>query len=869
MELVAGPTLRAWLKTAPSYRDKLRAFIAAGEGLAAAHRAELIHRDFKPDNVILGDDGRPRVLDFGLVRAVSAGAEGAAGSASPALTDSRDSVEPASENPGTVGKSLSDASGELSSPLTRVGAVLGTPRYMSPEQYLGLSVEAKSDQFGFCVALYEALYGAAPFKGKTLQVLRGNVCAGKVRPPPAGVRVPAPVRRAIFKGLASDADKRHASMEALLAELRRDPMATWRRAGIGLAFAALAATAVFGVARARAAASERCQVGSQALAGVWDGVAREAVRSAFVASGRSHAAPTFDRVAAVLDARADDWRTMRREACEATWVRGEQSEALLDLRMRCLDRSLQATNALVELFAKQPDVEVVDNAVQAVHRLPAIADCGDADALSLAEPLPSDPEVRGRIDALERALDEVSALAAAGKPRDALAQAETAAQAAERIGFRPLVGRALLELALRKSASGDASGAERVGRRALEAAATSHDDQTAARAAAAIVGFVGAGERDYDLALGLLPFAEALIARAGAPPLVLAELVNATGTIYMYQGNYDQALTAYQRALELRRQAVGDDNPLIAFALANIALVRTSQGDLAGAIDANREALERMERLLGSDHPRVGQLLTNLGIALYQQHKLGESQAALERSLAIARATSGSDHPSTATTASILGIVWLDQGRVADAIEIFEQALAVQRTYLGEEHPAVAETRTYFGRALLAGGQAARARAELEHAAASLTEAKADPVLVVGTRTQLGAALAETVGCARALPELEATLAVARDAGRAQHESAGRALYEIGRCRLELGRTAEARHALEQSLAIYQAAASASATIASVKFALARATWGETAEVRARAIALAREARTALAASEAARADELAAIDRWFVEHER
>ena len=200
MEHVEGPSLAAWLAAEP--RDVaaiFEVFLQAGRGLQAAHESGLVHRDFKPGNVIVGVDGRTRVLDFGLARAGDSLSDGAI---------------PRPPGPGP------DIS-LLSSPLTRTGTLLGTPAYMSSEQHLGAAVDARSDQFSFCAALFEALYGERPFAGETLHALSTNVIAGQLRPIQPRPDVSQTVHAAIVRGLAPDAAARWPSMRELLEQIAR------------------------------------------------------------------------------------------------------------------------------------------------------------------------------------------------------------------------------------------------------------------------------------------------------------------------------------------------------------------------------------------------------------------------------------------------------------------------------------------------------------------------------------------------------------------------------------------------------------------------------------------------------------------------
>jgi serine/threonine protein kinase len=218
MEFVQGQTLRQW-QAEPDrrWREIVQTYVDAGRGLAAAHEAGIVHRDFKPDNVLVGDDGRVCVLDFGLAR----GAEGAE------LSGGSEPVASRSEHPRTA---VSDDS--LSARLTQTGAVMGTPAYMSPEQHRGGVTDATTDQFSFCVSLYEALYGERPFKGETLAMLAHSVLEGTVADAPRYTEVPARIRAVLLRGLAKRPVDRHDSMAALLDALERDERRRRRQLGV-------------------------------------------------------------------------------------------------------------------------------------------------------------------------------------------------------------------------------------------------------------------------------------------------------------------------------------------------------------------------------------------------------------------------------------------------------------------------------------------------------------------------------------------------------------------------------------------------------------------------------------------------------------
>ncbi|MBC8071061.1 MAG: serine/threonine protein kinase, partial [Deltaproteobacteria bacterium] len=201
MELVRGDTLRRWSQAAKrTPNEVVEVFLKVGEGLAAAHAHGIVHRDFKPDNVLVALDGRPRVVDFGLARA------------SGAATTTRELAVPLAST---------SASGLRDFDTTRTGTVVGTPAYMAPEQLELAEPDARSDQFSFCAALFEALYGKRPFHGSTYTELTHSL--SQSRPAvvdPAAFGVPRALHLVVLRGLAREPASRFATMPELLAALR-------------------------------------------------------------------------------------------------------------------------------------------------------------------------------------------------------------------------------------------------------------------------------------------------------------------------------------------------------------------------------------------------------------------------------------------------------------------------------------------------------------------------------------------------------------------------------------------------------------------------------------------------------------------------
>jgi tRNA A-37 threonylcarbamoyl transferase component Bud32 len=319
MEYVPGGTLRRWMvERRRGWREVVAVFLQAGRGLAATHAAGLVHRDFKPDNVLIGADGLARVSDFGLAALLSEGA-----------------VPPAAAG-------LCAFAAEL----TATGHVLGTPAYMAPDQLEGMPATPSSDQFSFAVSLWEMLYGSRPFSGADFKGLAEAIRARRISSSVARGAPPASVRRVLLRALAAEPEGRYPSMQALLAALERASRWTGKRV---LAHAASALVALGAAATlARGPPLSRCPPPERLLEGVWDAPAQTVLRSALGAP----AAARIDRAIAEYLGR---WSEAYRDSCEATWRRREQSERVFFSRMACFQGLLEDVRAEVRAIESSVD----------------------------------------------------------------------------------------------------------------------------------------------------------------------------------------------------------------------------------------------------------------------------------------------------------------------------------------------------------------------------------------------------------------------------------------------------------------------------------------------------------------------------------
>jgi hypothetical protein len=491
MELVEGLTLRRWLAEQPrSWREIVAIYIAAGRGLAAAHAAGLVHRDFKPDNVLIGRDGRPRVSDFGLVGDLAGELE------LPAV-------------------SLSSGDG------VHRGSAFGTPAYMSPEQWAGARVGARSDQFAFCAALWEAVWRQRAFQGATPSELRSAIRTGALIEPPRRPRVPRRLHAALRRGLAVDAAARWPDMSALLDALARTTGARrrWTAAAVAVVSAAL-----FVAASARGR-PDVCAPPTARIEAVWSPARRDALAAKLTARDPVRGASRFATISAALDSSARDFRAMHVEACRATRVAGRQSDALLDRRMACLDRWLDEFGATVSAIEQAGDPAALDRASRAVPALSPLAACADVRALGEILPLPDDLVRRTTASVLASRARVLDVEQRAGRLDGLTVKLSQLVADARALDHAPTLATALAVEARGYLAAGNQSAAATVLRELTQVAARAHDDRGAAFAWTGLLETIARGKATSRETDELVFAANAAVVRAGDPPALRGDLL--------------------------------------------------------------------------------------------------------------------------------------------------------------------------------------------------------------------------------------------------------------------------------------------------------------------------------------------------------
>ncbi|MEM9452528.1 MAG: tetratricopeptide repeat protein, partial [Myxococcota bacterium] len=638
MELVRGQTLEAWIRQdpPPGWRACVEVFIQVGQGLAAAHKQGLVHRDFKPSNAIIDDEGRPRVLDFGLVRQVETNS-----------APNKDDKDGEDDEPSTLQRlrSKSDPPA-FDIPLTRTGAILGTPAYMPPEQMKGREADARSDQFSFCVSLYQAVYGEHPFNGNTLMGLMASMTRGTVRPAPKGSAVPARLRTVLLRGLTPDPDQRWPSMEALITALRHlVAPRTWRWVGLGITIGLLGLGGAV-AAPHYLAFQQRCTGARAQLNGIWDDARRGQVQAAILGTERSFALDTWERIEPRLDAYADAWIDTHTEICKATSVRGEQSDSAMDLRMRCLEQRRTALRATIDVLA-DTNAQMVTNTVALVIDLPMLSRCDDLQWLEQQNrrvPPPEDPDLADKVEAQRVRLSEVWAMAIAGRYAEALDKSESVSEQAEALGYLPLRAEAQYWRGDLREKNGQYAEAEQDLRQAYALAVQLHHDKLALDTAQALTLLVGVRLSRHDAGqqwgeMDALPLAQ----RSG-DLVEVAQSLSRLGTVFHVQGELQNAKRHYQRALALFEKVLGRDHLLVAAVLNNLGMISASQEDFEDARRAHQRALTIFANTLGPDHPDVAATLNSMGIMFASQGDHDSARFHFQQALVLKEKALGPDH---------------------------------------------------------------------------------------------------------------------------------------------------------------------------------------------------------------------------------
>jgi serine/threonine protein kinase len=625
MEYVEGRTLRAFVQQdpRPSWREIVAVFIEAGRGLFAAHQVGIVHRDFKPDNVIIGTDGHARVLDFGIARL------------------GRDETA----RPGSAGAPTND---------TATSGVVGTLRYMPIEQFLRNGEGPASDQFAFCVALYEALWASDPFASETLAHRVLLVEEERFAAPPRGQAERAlwPIVR---RGLRAKIEDRWPDMRSLLDALERVLARRRRRALWALGASLLGVGVVLG---GLGPSEDPCADLEQELGETWDPIRGDQLEATL----RELAS---ERVAAIARETIDGWyRQWTEERLELCRTRGSLPEQTHADRLACLEVQRSEVDSLVESLEPRSPAPLS----RAFANLPDSEVCRSAAWLRLEQP---NPAIAAEVQGLREQIARAAGQRRAGRLQGSRALLEPTRARAHELGFVPLQIESDLGWARLLLDSGELeAGAALLEATTVEAEVIGHDwvitDGRTVLVAANV-------ELDrIERAKLWLALARAVHRRVGSPPEDLVPVTWLAARIELIEGRPERARELLEPLIaELPATA----HPSAYYEL--LADVRSELGDSEGALQALLDGHERAVRDWGADYPDTLRSLPALGLTLMSAGRADEARPVLEA--AVEGLSALPDEPDLVVAQLALGKLELDRGSLELAKQWF---LAAEQTLL-------------------------------------------------------------------------------------------------------------------------------------------------------------------------------------------
>ena len=791
MERIDGVTLRAWLAAAPrSLADILRVFIAAGRGLAEAHAAGIIHRDFKPENALIDATGTLRIVDFGLARA------------------SADELARDDEVLATAPS--------LGLPLTQVGAIVGTVSYMAPEQLAGAAVDARVDVFAFCVALFEALHGERPFAGETVAELAAGIRRGPATP--ATRRGPPELHALIVRGLAADPAARWPTIAALTDRLQALARPSRRRAAVA---ALLIAGVGAGVLAALPAAAKPCSAVAREVAETWSPDVAANLAANLASADDGFVGATWRRVVPQLDGYAARWSDTRVAVCEAR-EHGALSDRLHDLEVACLDSRRQALAASVAVIRRRRAAGV-DEFEALVEALPDLASCREPARVQLRWAPPDDPAVAARVTELEGRLVDAEASVVGGDVVRAESLLAGVADDLAGLATPALTAELARVEGLLASRLGRSEALAQAQQRRFAAAVSIGDHEAAGLAAAELMLVAPDGPQRPGASETWQTVAETLLAGPATRESARATLLARVGQTAFNRDDFEAALRAAEEGLAIARQG-----PAIPWTL-HFQLIKSvlAYGTMIGRYDGHEALYAEVLALVADNradgHPEQIKARTVVAQGMIMRGELEPAAAMLDEARALLM-RSGLDNRDLAFDIEDkhirLASTRLDVAGVESAAP---RALALART--PQQRMLI---HSYVGNTLDNAGQSERAIAAYMLALAALDEGPS--IATKLHRIELQGVLAGAYINAGRLDDAEASYAAMLAALSALPDPPVFFTIEarsgLGSVHLARDEFAAARRELEQVVPMLAGRELPRGFVGSIHAALSRAYWG-------------------------------------------
>lgn len=692
LELVEGQTLADLAATEPGWRALLDAYVQAGRGLAAAHQVDLVHRDFKPHNVLIDSQGRARVTDFGLAKAPTP-------------------VSYPANNQGS---------------LKTESAIAGTPAYMAPEQLQGDAATTASDQYSFCKSLFCALYNQRA-------EIWSEVPASPVQ---SSRRVPRWLWPILRRGLNVDPARRYVDMDSLLSALGRRQRKTVR---VGLVAVAAAVVGIGIGGYARSSPSDElvsCNNAGQHVREQFGSERLTELRRVLASAANPNAEAIASRVTETLGRYASELENLSIQTCEATYHERSQSESLHGRQKVCIDDRLLQLDALST--ALTDDAELAGKAIGASLGLQALEGCTDRVTL-LAKPGPlQDPTMRAQIAETRSWLANARVKRDLAQYSDALSLAEKAVARAREIAHKPTEAAALFLVAEVRGRTESPAAAKELLYDAAFAAEAARDDVTAAQVWTKLIFHTGYRQRLFDEAYRLSQHASAAIDRIGGSALLESKRLYAHSSTLHAEARYEEALTMLRRSLELIEGELGPNDPDAAATVAAIAMNLSKVGKVEEAIEFSLRGLAMREASLGPEHPDLASSHNSLGSQLGRLKRYEEAGQHLQRAIEILENSVGPEHIHVAYTLENLAELSLASDNAALALTQYRRAQTIMIAKQGADHAGLVYSLLGEGKALNKLGRQEEAETVLVRAL-ELEPEKSDP----RARAELRMALAD------------------------------------------------------------------------------------------------------------------------------
>ena len=686
MDLVQGETLRDWMETPRDWRAVVRMFIGAGRGLQAAHDAGLVHRDFKPDNVLVEDE-LPRVVDFGL----------AAGADDPLTSTTRLELEESAER----------------ARYTQTGAFVGTPVYMAPEQARGEATPA-ADQYAFCVALFEALEGRRPHADAEAAGLDALLVAREEALPP-GLPANAPrwLRKVIARGLSPDPAERWRSINDLLLALARVDGRRGRTTAVVAGGLVLTTAAVSAGSLSQDTATRPCAAVDTHLEDTWSPTRRAELQEAFAQTQLPYAAETWDRVAPRLDAYAEDWTEAAQRACVADLAAPDPAPPLNLARHRCIERRRSDFSSLLATFG-DADVATVDRAIDAAAAMAPLSNCDDASLLR--EQLERGDRHRVAPPGLYERVASATVAFRIGDDVTALQQADEALQGAKAVADEELTAEALLIVSEVHLRAGRLEQAAASVVEAIEAAERLGDTRLRARTRLQLLSTL-TDRGEFEAGSRQVRFIRASLLRLEDPPTMLLEHRLLEAWLAHRQGSVEQALELFRDTETLARSYETIDTNRLGRVLAGQGMALAELGRYEESLAVQQRAVKLLAERLGTQTPRVIEARMGVATAMSNAGHTDDAFEAAQSAVRDALRVTGDDSVLTASCRATLATAYAAGGKLSEAEPLLRAATVVLERELGPDNAKTAYAWMNFGRVLVYLDKPVEAIEVLDHAA--------------------------------------------------------------------------------------------------------------------------------------------------------